>query len=174
MAAVIVACAATLGRRPDVTLTSVGDMSRALTPFLGIGLGRFVFGAGVLGAGLVAAIVCSLGFAWGLGEVTGHRHTLEQHPLRARWFYGAYAIIVVGATITVALWPDLIALNIGVQVMNAFMLPVLLGVLIALSVMALPPAHRLRGPYLWLVLTVCALTAATGVFGGVSGLGLLG
>ncbi|HEY2617331.1 MAG TPA: divalent metal cation transporter [Acetobacteraceae bacterium] len=174
MAAVIVACAATLGRRPDVTLTSVGDMSRALTPFLGIGLGRFVFGAGVLGAGLVAAIVCSLGFAWGLGEVTGHRHTLEQHPLRARWFYGAYAIIVVGATITIALWPDLIALNIGVQVMNAFMLPVLLGVLIALSVMALPPAHRLRGPYLWLVLTVCALTAATGVFGGVSGLGLLG
>ncbi len=174
MAAVIVACAATLGGRPDVTLTSVGDMSQTLTPFLGIGLGRFVFGAGVLGAGMVAAIVCSLGFAWGLGEVTGYRHTLEQQPLRARWFYGAYVIIVVGATTAVTLWPDLIALNIGVQVMNAFMLPVLLGVLIALSVMALPPKQRLRGAYLWLVLTVCALTAVTGVLGGVSGLGLLG
>ena len=145
-----------------------------LTPFLGIGMGRFVFGAGVLGAGMVAAIVCSLGFAWGLGEISGYRHTLEQHPLRARWFYGAYVIIVAGAAITVALWSDLIALNIGVQVMNAFMLPLLLGVLIALSVMALPPAQRLRGAYLWLVLTVCALTAVTGVLGGVSGLGLLG
>jgi len=106
--------------------------------------------------------------------VTGYRHTLAQHPLRARWFYAAYVIIVVGATITVALWADLVALNIAVQVMNAFMLPILLGVLIALSVTALPPARRLRGVYLWLVLAVCMLTAAAGVFGGVSGLGLLG
>ena len=54
-----------------------------------------MFGAGVLGAGMVAAIVCSLAFAWGLGEVTGYRHTLEQHPLEARWFYGVYALCVV-------------------------------------------------------------------------------
>ena len=174
MAAVIIACASTLHGKHGAALLSVGDMSRALTPFLGIALGRFVFGAGVLGAGMVAAIVCSLGFAWGLGEVTGHRHTLERQPLRVRWFYGAYAVIVVGAAATVALWPNLIALNIAVQVMNAFMLPVVLGVLIALAVTALPPAYRLRGPYLWLVLAVCALTAATGLMGGVFGLGLLG
>ena len=54
------------------------------------------------------------------------------------------------------------------------MLPLVLGLLIALAVKALPPAHRLRGPYLWLVLAVSALTCARGVFGGVSGLGLLG
>jgi Mn2+/Fe2+ NRAMP family transporter len=174
MAAVIIACAATLGGKHGAALLSVGDMSQALTPFLGIALGRFVFGAGVLGAGMVAAIVCSLGFAWGLGEVTGYRHTLERQPLRVRWFYGAYAVIVVGAAVTVALWPNLIALNIAVQVMNAFMLPLMLGVLIALAITALPPEYRLRGPYLWLVLAVCALTAATGLLGGVFGLGLLG
>ncbi len=83
MAAVIIACAATLGGRPGVSLGSVGEIAEALTPFLGIGVGRFVFGAGVLGAGMVAAIVCSLGFAWGLGEVTGYRHTLAQ-PAAAR------------------------------------------------------------------------------------------
>ena len=171
MAAVLIACAATLG--VGVRLQSVGDMSQALTPFLGVAVGRMVFSVGVLGAGMVAAIVCSLGFAWGLGEVTGYRHTLEQHPLRARWFYVVYALFVVGCTITVALWPDLVALNIGVQVMNAFMLPVVLGVLIALAMKALPPAQRLRGPYLWLVLAICAITAAVGVFSGISGAGLL-
>ncbi len=120
-------------------------MSAALTPFLGATMGRLVFGIGVLGAGMVAAIVCSQAFAWGLGEVTGYRHTLEQHPLRARWFYGVYALCVVGCAITVALWPDLVALNIGVQVMNALMLPVVLGLLIALAVKALPPRTDCAG-----------------------------
>ena len=171
MASVLIACAATIG--VGVRLNSVGDMSQALTPFLGVSMGRLVFSVGVLGAGMVAAIVCSLAFAWGLGEVTGYRHTLEQHPLRARWFYAVYTLCVVGCAVTVARWPDLVALNIAVQVMNALMLPVVLGLLIALAVTALPAAHRLRGPYLWLVLAVCSATAAVGVFGGLSGAGLL-
>jgi Mn2+/Fe2+ NRAMP family transporter len=173
MAAVLIASAATIGREPGVALHSVGDMSQALTPFLGDTMGRLVFSIGVLGAGMVAAIVCSLAFAWGLGEVTGYRHTLEQHPLRARWFYAAYALCVVVCAITVAFWPNLVALNIGVLVMNALMLPVVLGVLIALAVKALPHAHRLRGPYLWIVLAICTVTTALGVFGGISGAGLL-
>lgn len=174
MAAVLIACAATIGHgNPNATLTSVGDMSQALTPFLGTATGHLVFGLGVLGAGMVAAIVCSLAFAWGLGEVTGYRRSLEYRPLEARWFYGVYALCVVAGAGLVAVWPDLVALNVGVQVMNALMLPLVLGFLIALSVRALPRAHRLRGWYLWVVLTVSVLTCALGVFGGFSGAGLL-
>ena len=174
MAAVIVACAATLGGRPGVTLTSVGDMSQALTPFLGIGLGRFVFGAGVLGAGMVAAIVCSLGFAWGLGEVTGYRHTLEQQPLRARWFYGVYVHhrcrrndrrrAVAGSHCAQHR-------RAGDERVHAAGLARRADRAVGHGAAA---KQRLRGAYLWLVLTVCALTAVTGVLGGVSGLGLLG
>ncbi len=173
MAAVLIACAATIGPgNPNASLASVGDMSHALTPFLGTTVGNLVFGAGVLGAGMVAAIVCSLAFAWGLGEVAGYRRSLEYHPLEARWFYGVYAICVVAGAVAVAAWPDLVSLNVGVQVMNALMLPVVLGFLIALAMRALPRAHRLRGPYLWVVLVVSALTCALGVFGGLSGAGL--
>jgi NRAMP (natural resistance-associated macrophage protein)-like metal ion transporter len=175
MAAVLIACAATIGvGHPDASLTTVGEMSQALTPFLGTAMGNLVFGAGVLGAGMVAAIVCSLAFAWGLGEVTGYRRSLEYHPFEARWFYGVYTVCVVGGAIVVAVWPDLVALNVGVQVMNALMLPLVLGFLIALAVRTLPPAYRLRGVYLWVVLLVSALTCALGVFGGFSGAGLLG
>jgi Mn2+/Fe2+ NRAMP family transporter len=175
MASVLVACAATIGaRRPATSLVSVGDMAAALTPFLGVTVGNLVFGAGVLGAAMVAAIVCSLAFAWGLGEVSGHRHSLEHHPLEAPWFYGVYAACVVGGAFVVAVWPDLVALNVGVQVMNALMLPLVLGMLIALSLRALPPAHRLRGVYLWIVMVVAALTSALGVFGAISGTGWLG
>ena len=174
MASVLIACAATLGReRPDASLTTVGEMSQALTPFLGAATGRLVFGLGVLGAGMVASIVASLALAWGLGEVSGYRRSLELRPLDAGWFYGVYTVCVVGGAVLVALWPNLVALNVDVQVMNALMLPLVLGFLIMLAVKALPRAHRLRGGYLWVVLGVSAATCALGVFGGFSGAGLL-
>ncbi len=173
MAAVLVATAATIGAKSGQTsLNSVGEMSEALTPILGTTTGHLVFGLGVLGAGMVAAIVCSLALAWGVGEVTGYRHSLEHKPLEASWFYGIYAVAVIGGSVLVGLWPDLVSLNIDVQIMNALLLPLVLGFLIALAVKALPPAHRLRGPYLWVVIAVSSVTALFGVFGGLQGVGM--
>jgi Mn2+/Fe2+ NRAMP family transporter len=173
MAAVLIACAATLGLRDHaVTLDTVGDISRALTPFLGETMGKLVFSAGILGAGLVASIVVSLAFAWGLGEVAGYRRSLELHPLQARWFYGVYAACVVVGAVAVAAWPDLVALSVDVQVMNALLLPLVLGFLIALAITALPAEYRLRGWYKYVVIVVAALTTALGVFGGLQGAGL--
>jgi Mn2+/Fe2+ NRAMP family transporter len=175
MAAVLVACAATIGRRtPNASLDTVGQMAQALTPFLGTAVGNAVFGAGVLGAGMVAAIVVSLAFAWGLGEVAGYRRSLEYRPFEARWFYGVYAACVVGGALFVGLWPDLVSLNVGVQVMNALLLPVVLGFLIALARRALPRGRRLAGIYYAVVLVVAGITCLLGVFGGFSGAGLFG
>jgi Mn2+/Fe2+ NRAMP family transporter len=122
---------------------------------------------------MVAAIVVCLAFAWGLGEVTGYRRSLEMHPFEAHWFYAVYALCVVFGAVVVAVWPDLVSLTVAVQVMNAFMLPLVLGFLIVLAVKALPRAHRLRGFYLWIVIAVAAVTCALGVFGGLSGVGLV-
>ncbi len=170
MAAVLVAAAATIGANdPKASLTTVGEISQALTPWLGHDIGRLVFGLGVLGAGLVAAIVASLALAWGLGEVAGYRRSLELHPLQARWFYGVYTLCVIAGALLVAFAPDLVSLNVGVQVMNALLLPLVLGFLIALAVKALPPAYRLRGWYMWLVIVVAAITCGFGVLGGIGG-----
>ena len=62
-------------------------------------------------------------------------------------------------------------LNITVQVMNALMLPVMLAVLIMLAITTLPPPYRLRGLYLWVVVGMCTLTAAAGLFGALAGFG---
>jgi Mn2+/Fe2+ NRAMP family transporter len=174
MAAVLISAAATLsahGAKPE--LNTVGDLSKALTPFLGVGFGRLVFGLGILGAGMVAAIVASLALAWGLGEVTGYKHSLEHHPLEARWFYAVYALCVVLGCILVDVAPNLVQLNVGVQVMNALLLPIVLGFLVVLAVRALPEEVRLRGWYLWLVVIVGGATCLLGVFGGLSGIGLV-
>ncbi len=174
MAAVLIAAAASI--RPHAagaTLASVGDVSKAMTPYLGAGAGKIIFALGVLGAGLVAAIVASLALAWGLGEVAGYRRSLEHHPLKARWFYGVYAFCVIGGALGVGLAPNLVNLNVGVQVMNALLLPVVLGFLVRLAMVTLPPARRLRGWYLWVVAAVCLVTCGFGVLGGIGGI-LLG
>ena len=169
--AVLVAAAAALtsGGAP-AGLTSVGQIGDALTPVLGEAAGHLVFGVGVLGASLIAAIVSSLALAWGVGEVAGYRRSLEYRPLEAGWFYGVYAAGTVGAATLVWFMPDLVWLNIAAQVLNAFLLPLVIGFLVALAVTALPEPLRLRGWYLVLLVGVSAAVCALGLFGGVWGL----
>jgi Mn2+/Fe2+ NRAMP family transporter len=169
--AVLVAAAATLASGgASAGLSSVGEISGALSPFLGENVGRAVFSAGVLGASLVAAIVCSLALAWGVGEVTGYKHSLEYHPFAAKWFYGVYAAAVVGAAALVGFVPDLVWLNIAAQVLNAFLLPLVVGFLVALALKALPAPLRPRGLYLGVLIGISAVVIAVGLYGGVSGL----
>ena len=170
MAAVLVVAAATLwAGHLSPPLGTVGQVAQALTPFMGKTLGHTLFGLGILGAAMVAAIVVALAAAWGFGEVTGYKHSLEYHPFEAPWFYVVFTFGVLGGALIVALAPNLVALSVGVEVMNALMLPVVLGFLVALAVKALPPEHRLRGWYFWVVLGVVIVTSSLGVYGGLSG-----
>jgi Mn2+/Fe2+ NRAMP family transporter len=169
-AAVLVAAAATLASGKPARLTSIGEISNALSPVLGDRAGRIVFAIGVLGASSVAAIVSSLALAWGAGEVAGYRRSLEDRPFEAAWFYGVYGVGVIGAAGLVWLVPDLVGLNITAQVLNAFLLPLVIGLLVALAATALPPPLRLRGPRLWLTAGIWAVLAAVALLCGISGL----
>lgn len=139
MAAVLIACAATIGAgAPDASLASVGDMSEALTPFLGGAGGRLVFSLGVLGAGMVAAIVCSLAFAW--ARARWPATVTPWSTIRCK--RGGSTAFMCCASLVARWWwapgQDLVSLSVDVQVMNALLLPVVLGFLIALAVRPLP------------------------------------
>ena len=166
--AVLIAGAATFayGAEPR-SLDKVGDISAALTPALGVLAGKVVFGAGVLGASMVAAIVASLALAWGVGEIAGLKRSLELHPFAAGWFYGVYALCVLGSAFAVWAATDLVWLNIAAQVMNAFLMPLVVGFLVALAARALPEAYRLRGVRLALTVGFCAVVSGLGAFGGI-------
>ena len=97
--------------------------------------------------------------------MAGYKRSLEDRPGSAPWFYGVYVASVVGSATIVWLAPNLISLNVAAQVVNALMLPLVVGLLIALSLSALPPEHRPRGVYLWLVCVIAAIVSASGVLG---------
>ncbi|AOU98018.1 NRAMP family metal ion transporter [Acidihalobacter yilgarnensis] len=169
MAAVLIAAAATLGTHSGgPPLDTVEEIADAMTPYLGAGGGRLIFSIGILGAGMVAAIVVSLAAAWGLGEVAGYRRSLQDSPQRAPWFYAVYSFVVIAGAVVVGVAKDLVALSIAVEVMNALLLPLVLGFLFLLGRRSLPPAHRLRGIYAWLVAGTIIATSCLGLYGGLS------
>ena len=171
MAAVLVATAATIGKvDPNTSLKTIGDIAHALTPFMGVAMGRLLFSLGVLGAAMISSVVVSLAAAWGFGEVTGYKHSLEHNPLEAPWFYVVFTLGVLAGAVMVAAIPNLVALTIWVEVMNAFLLPMVLGFLVVLAITALPLGHRLSGTYRWIVIGVTALTSGLAVYAGLRGM----
>jgi NRAMP (natural resistance-associated macrophage protein)-like metal ion transporter len=170
MAAVLIATAATLhGKTESGSLDTVQQIAEALTPYLGNVGGKLLFGLGLSGSALVATIVVTLTAARTLSEVLGAKHSLEHEPHEAPWFYGIYTVTLIAGGLLILSGIDLVSLSVGVQVMNALLLPIVLGFLYLLA-RRLPEAHRLRGAYAAIVGVVIGLSVIFGVYSGISGL----
>jgi len=170
MGAVLVTTAATLGKNNShASLETIQQISHALIPYLGVGTAKIIFALGMTGAAMVAAIVVSLTAAWGLGEVTGFKRSLEHHPKEAPWFYITYIVTLVLGGMLVASGINLVHLSVAVEVMNAALLPIVLGFLYLLSIKALPKKYRLKGSYAKVVGLTLGVVAVFGLFAGLYG-----
>lgn len=165
---ITVAAATAAGGTPR-SLRSVGDIAAIIAPITGTRQAELLLGLSVIGAAMVAAIVVSLAAAWGVGEVTGYRRSLDHRISDAPWFYGLFAAIVIAAAVTVDLVHNLVSLAIAVQVMNALLLPLVLGMLFVLARRALPAAHRLRGRHALMTGIVMLGVSLLGVYCGITG-----
>jgi len=163
MAAVLIATAATLtgttGARP---LDSVGDIAAALSPALGSQAARYVLAFGIGGAALVASIVVALALAlaWAVAEALGRPRSLDDSVRRAPLFYGLFtASVVIGAALVLTSG-SLVRLAIDVEILNALLLPLVLGFLALLAFRVLPHPYRLgRRRRAALATTLAAVTA---------------
>jgi Mn2+/Fe2+ NRAMP family transporter len=171
MASVLIVTAATIGKtNPNTPLNTIGDISHAITPFVGLTTGRILFALGMAGGALVATIVVSLTAAWGVGEVMGFRRSLEDHPQDAPWFYGIYTIILIlSAGLITSNILNLVKLSVAIEVMNAILLPIVLGFLFLLARRAIPNEYRLQGWYGVLVGIILLITSLFGFISGVWG-----
>ena len=120
--AIAVACAATLNRA-GVHIADAGDAAKALEPLAG----RFatvLFGAGLLGASLLAAAVVPIATAYSMAEGIGEAASLDLDSRHFQWFYAAFVVLTVAAVSVVSLpGLPLIPLIYASQVVNAVLLP---------------------------------------------------
>jgi Mn2+/Fe2+ NRAMP family transporter len=166
MIVVIIAFAATVFTvNRNAPLNTVGQLVGGLEHTIGTTTAKVLVGASILGGALVAALVVSLAGSWGIGEVLGWRHSLNERLSRKNAkFYVTYALAhIAGAAIVLASF-DLVSLAVDVEVMNALLLPIVLGFLLLLERKALPPEHRMRGAYRVVCTTLCVIVIGFGLY----------
>lgn len=134
--AIAVACAATLNKA-GIHINDAGDAAKALQPLAG----RFttvLFGAGLLGASLLAAAIVPIATAYSIAEGVGEPASLDLDSHHFQWFYSAFIVLTIVAVSLVSL-PNLplIPLIYTSQVVNAVLLPLHV---IALQLLASDPA----------------------------------
>lgn len=168
MISVVVMMAATIAiTNPNQPIATVEEISRGLVPFLGNFGAKTVFGLGMLGASFVAALVVSLAGAWGVGEVWGFKHSVNHSIREAKWFYLIYTLVHIGGAVLVFSGINLIRLDIDTEVMNALLLPIVLGFLLLLEAKVLPSEWRMKGFYRWLVTGIAGVIMLFGLYMGI-------
>lgn len=130
--AIAVACAATL-HRTGAHITDAADAAVALRPLAGQ-FATVLFGAGLLGASLLAAAVVPIATAYSIAEAVDVPASLDLDARHFQWFYATFIGLVVAAVGVVSLpGLPLIPLIYSSQVVNAVLLPLHV---IALQVLA--------------------------------------
>lgn len=169
-AAVLIAAAAAFsGHDSGIALESIPQIAEAFTQVLGERSGKLLFALALSGGALVATIVICLSAAWAFGELLGKRHSLARKPSEAPWFYAAFGAVLAAGGLLVASGIDLLRLSIATGVINALLLPIVLGLLFVLARRELPEPYRLKGGYAACVGLVFLLTASIGLYAGCMG-----
>jgi Mn2+/Fe2+ NRAMP family transporter len=123
---IIVATGATLFVHGDHTVDNAADAARALEPFAGR-YAEVLFAIGLLGASLLAAAILPVTAAYVISETFGFEKGISHRPREAPVFVGVItALIVLGTVVAIIPGLPVIKFLIGVQVVNGFLLPVIL------------------------------------------------
>jgi Mn2+/Fe2+ NRAMP family transporter len=133
MVAIVITTAATLFVHHQA-VSDAAQAALALVPLTGAKWAGVAFGAGLLGAALLGALVVSLASAWAFGEAFRWPCSLDFNCSQAKRFYGLYAaMVLVSAGIVLIPHLPLIDITIKVEAFNAFVLPIVLGFLLVMA-----------------------------------------
>jgi len=148
MCTVIVTTAAAVWEKEGPRdLTTIEEIADAFSEHLGETTGKVLFSMGLMGGALIGGLVVSLTAAWGLGELMGLRRSLEYKATEAPGFYLSYTLMIGFGAVVAIIYPNPIELEVFVEILNALLLPVVLGFLYVLAHKALPDEHRIKGWY---------------------------
>ncbi len=132
MAAVVVAAAAAMAGPTTGIGTGVGALPLGLAR-LASGIPAVLIAVGMVGVGLLAAVVISLSSAWAWSELFHWPHSLNLSVRRAPGFYALYLLEVLPAAL-VALWAqNLVAVVIDAMILNVVVLAIPLAFLVRMA-----------------------------------------
>jgi Mn2+/Fe2+ NRAMP family transporter len=162
---IILATAATLFKAGKTDIKSAADAAEALRPLAG-GAARTLFALGMIGSGFLAVPILSGSAAYAVAEAFGWKLGLDRKPYQAKEFYGVIAVsTAIGMLINFS-GVNPIAALFWTSVINGFLTPPLLILLMLIANNRAIMGARINGPALnffgWL--TTGAMFAAAIAF----------
>jgi Mn2+/Fe2+ NRAMP family transporter len=142
---IILTTAATLFQAGKTDIKSAADAAEALRPLAGEAA-RILFALGLTGAGFLAVPILTGSAAFALSEAFGWKHGLDQKPQRAKEFYG-----VIAASTLVGMLINFVGINpidalFWTAIINGFLTPPLLVLLMLISNNRKIMGDRVNGP----------------------------
>lgn len=157
--------AATTFNKGSVILNTVSDLVNEMALLIGPAASKIILGTSLLGGSLVAAIVVSLAGTWGMSEVLNWPHSLNEGLNKSNYgFYLMYAAILVVPAIMVLFIKNMVEIAVSIEVLNALMIPIVLGFLLLLESRALPEKYRMRGIYKYTVIISSLVVMIFGIY----------
>ncbi|WKN29125.1 divalent metal cation transporter [Apilactobacillus kunkeei] len=147
------------------TEETVGDLVTSIGRYIGMGPAQAIMGSSILGGALVAAIVVVLAGTWGMTEVLDWKHSLNERINHSNLgFYSMYSLVLIISALLVLFNEDLVSIAITVEVINALMVPIVLGFLLMLESKALPDRYKMKGIYKKIVIILSLIVMAFGIY----------
>ncbi len=171
MAAVVVATAAAMAG-PAIGINATDGALPAGLGRLASGAPALLIAAGMIGSGLLAAVVISLSSAWAWSELFRWPHSLNLSVRRAPGFYALYLLEVVPAALVALLAQNLLTVVIDAMILNVVVLAIPLAFLVRMSgdraILGELANGPIRSAVCWAVtggLLAMGLWSALGTFG---------
>ncbi|CAI2652954.1 NRAMP family divalent metal transporter [Apilactobacillus kunkeei] len=147
------------------TEETVGDLVTSIGRYIGMAPAKAIMGSSILGGALVAAIVVVLAGTWGMTEVLDWKHSLNERINRSNLgFYSMYSLVLIVSALLVLFNEDLVSIAITVEVINALMVPIVLGFLLMLETKALPDRYKMKGIYKKIVIILSLIVMVFGIY----------
>jgi len=162
---IILATAATLFKAGQTDIQSAAEAAQALRPLAG-DAAYILFAVGVIGAGFLGVPILTGSSAYAIAEALGWKHGLDEKPRRARLFYA----MIIAPTL-IGMLVNFVGINpIGAlfwtAVINGFLAPPLLVVIMLIANNRKVMGHRVNGGWTNMVgwtTTVVMFAAALGL-----------
>lgn len=164
---IILATAATLHRDGRTDIADAAQAAEALRPLAG-DAATVLMALGLIGTGLLAVPILTISGAYAVCEAAGWRHGLDEKPGRAWQFYAVMAASTVVGLILNYAGVNPISALVWTAVLNGFLAPPLLVVLMLVAGNRAVMGDRVNGP----LLSVLGWATTALMFAAAAGLGL--
>lgn len=174
VAAFVIIVTATTLHGTDYAVENVKEAAVSLVPLAGV-YAKWLFGIGLLGASLLAAIILPLSTAYAVCEALGFEHGISKTYQEAQAFFNIYTLLIaLGAGLVLLPNLSLYHLMLATQVINGILLPpILIFMLLIANDAELMGSyknprlyHGLAWIFTWMIIALTAMLLLATLFPG--------